>query len=241
MEWKRGGPERGPLFVPAGTKMGPLQDKGEGQGLPLPLTPARALQRWPWGSGPVPPPFAHPPGVGGKARGAPPSHKRRYRTGGCGGLRDLRGLCPRSAHASLPRKPPDPITGLMAPPALASYGVAHLGVGYLVWRYAPISPRPRGPLVLPPPSRVVRRGSGGGHVAFVCGGGWCLVCSAVAESAARVLGAAPSRGGREWSRPGCHRRNHPPGPPVSRVPSGEVHALDPGPPARAGGGGRWPP
>ena len=123
LEWRRGGPERGPLFVPAGTKMGPLQDKGEGQGLPLPLTAGRARQRWPWGSGPVPPPFAHPPGVGGKARGAPPSHKRRYRTGGCGGLRHLRGLCPRSAHASLPRKPPDPITGLMAPPALASYGV----------------------------------------------------------------------------------------------------------------------
>ena len=76
-----------------------------------------------WGPGAGPPPLAHPPGVGGKARGAPPSHKRRYRTGGCGGLRHLRGLCPRSAHASLPRKPPDPITGLMAPPALASYGV----------------------------------------------------------------------------------------------------------------------
>ena len=83
----------------------------------------RAPSRGRWGPGANPAPLAHPPGVGGKARGAPPSHKRRYRTGGCGGLRHLGGLCPRSAHASLPRKPPDPITGLMAPPALASYGV----------------------------------------------------------------------------------------------------------------------
>lgn len=118
-----------------------------------------------------------------------------------------------------------------------------MGVGYLVWRYAPISPRPRGPLVLPPPSRVVRRGSGGGHVACVCGGGWCLVCSAVAESAARSTPwvPRPHEAGASGTPPWCHRRNHPPGPPVSRVPSGEVHALDTGPPARAGGGGRWPP
>ena len=158
MEWKRGGPERGPLFVPAGTKRGPLQDKGEGRGSKGeergPGRGAqdlgeerrtwarseergarseergcrfRSLRRAPsrgrWGPGANPAPLAHPPGVGGKARGAPPSHKRRYRTGGCGGLRHLWGLCPRSAHASLPRKPPDPITGLMAPPALASHGV----------------------------------------------------------------------------------------------------------------------